>query len=284
MSSALRRFGALLVLVVAGASAAHAQPAADYPSRVIRVVVPFPPGTATDFLARTVAQKLSDRLGQQVIVENRPGAGGLIGGDNVAKAQPDGYTLAVISPSHLLAPLIKQSPPYRALEDFTAITQLATMPDVITVSSTLNVKTVADLVSLGKSRPGALNFGSPGIGSAAHLAAEKLKRVAGIDAVHVPYRSLSDLFADLATGRIQFNIAPLAASMPIISAGQVRPIAVGGEQRAAVLPEVPTMIESGYAGYRSETWFGVIAPAGLPGPIVGLLNTHITHLIEQPDV
>src|SRR5262249_17738419 len=217
----------------------------------------------------TVAQKLSDRLGRRVIVENRPGAGGLIGGDNVAKAQPDGYTLAVISPSHLLAPLIKQSPPYRALEDFTAITQLATMPDVITVSSTLNVKTVTDLVGLGKSRPGALNFGSPGIGSAAHLAAGKLKRAAGIDAGHVPYRILSDLFADLATGRIQFNIAPLAAAMAVITGGQVRAIAVGSARRVPVLPDVPTMIESGYADYHSETWFGVIAPAGLPAPIVG---------------
>ena len=158
------------------------------------------------------------------------------------------------------------------------------MPDVITTSATPDVKTVGDFVALAKSRPGALNFGSPGIGSAAHLAAEKLKQAAGLDLVHVAYRSISDLFADLATGRIQLNVAPLAAAMPAIKGGQVRAIAVGGERRAPVLPEVPTMIEAGYSGYRSETWFGVVAPAGLPPPVVEQLSTAVGRIVQQAEV
>src|SRR4051812_48749047 len=221
----------LLVLLVAGSAIATAAIAAEaYPTKPIRLVVPFPPGAASDFLARTLGQKLNELYAQQVVIDNRPGAGGVVGSTLVAKSVPDGYTLGMVGQPHLMQPLLQREPPYRPIDDIVFVTQVASLPNVLVVSPQLPVKSVADVIALAKSKPGTLNFGSAGIGSSSHIAGEALKAAAGIDIVHVPFKLLPDIFAEMLAGRVQLYMFPLPAVMPMLKDSKLHVVAVGTPQ------------------------------------------------------
>lgn len=257
-------------LAVAGSAACAAEQA--YPTRPIRMVVPFPPGAASDFLARVLGQKLGDNWGQQVVVDNRPGAGGLIGGTVVAKASADGYTIALIGQPHLTAYLLSRSPPWDPFRDFTHIGAVASMPNVAVVGPGLPVNTLQEVLTQVRAKPGFFNFGSAGIGSSSHLAGEMFNAAGGLKAVHVPFKLLGDAIAEMYGGRIHYYLFPLPAVMPALRDGKIKAIATGGRARTVALPQVPTMAESGLPGFASETYFGILGPAGMPKSIVSRIN------------
>lgn len=255
-----------------------------FPTKPIRMVVPFPPGAASDFLARTVGQKLGEGYGQQIIIDNRPGAGGLMGSAIAATAIPDGYTVALVGQAHLINTLIHKDPGYRPFSDFASVTEIASMPNVLVVAPTLQVKSVNDLIALAKAKPGQLNFGSSGIGSAAHLAGEMFKSATGINVVHVPFRLFGDVFSEMLAGRVHLYVFLLPAVMPMLQQGKLRPLAVATPTRAPALPDVPTMAESGLPAYRSDSWFGLVAPAKTPRAIITQLNKDIVGILRQPPI
>jgi tripartite-type tricarboxylate transporter receptor subunit TctC len=262
-------------------SAVHAQ---GYPSRPVRMVVPFPPGSASDFLARVLGQKLGEAWGQQIVVDNRPGAGGLIGGTVVAKSNADGYTIALIGQPHLTASLLARTPPWDPLKDFTHIGGVASMPNVAVVGPGLPVTSLGELLSRVKGKPGYFNFGSAGVGSSSHLAAEMFNAAAGLKAVHVPFKLLGDAIAEMYGGRVHYYLFPLPAAMPALRDGKITPIATGGRVRTIALPEVPTMAESGLAGFVSETYFGLLGPAGIPKNIVTQVNADAVKFLKTEDL
>jgi tripartite-type tricarboxylate transporter receptor subunit TctC len=276
-----RLFGMMLV---AGLAASGPLAAQDYPNRPVRMVVPFPAGSASDFLARVLGQKLGETWGQQVVVDNRPGAGGLIGGTVVARAAPDGYTVGLIGQPHLTAPLLAKEPPWDPLKDFTHIGLVASMPNVLTVSPGFPVKDLQDLIGQVKAKPGSYNVGSAGVGSSSHLAAEMFNAAAGLKAVHVPFKSIGDIIAEMYGGRIHYYLWPLPAVMPMLKEGKIRPVATGGPARAPALPQVPTMTEAGLKGFTSETYFGLLGPAAIPRKIVTKVNADSVKLINSDDV
>ena len=274
----------IALLLASGAHASAAAVAERYPSKPVRMVVPFPPGAASDFLARTVGQKLNELYGQQVVIDNRPGAGGIVGSTLIAKAAPDGYTLGMVGQPHLVNALLQKNPPYRALEDIICVIEVASLPNVLVIAPNLPVKSVTELIALAKAKPGQLNFGSAGIGASSHIAGEAFKAAAGIDIVHVPFKLLSDVFSEMLSGRVHFYIFPLPAAMPMLKDGKLRPLAVGTVKRTPSLPDVPTIAESGLPGFQSESWFGVVAPAQTPRGIVAQLNRDIAMILQTPDV
>ncbi|HEY0663393.1 MAG TPA: tripartite tricarboxylate transporter substrate binding protein [Thiobacillaceae bacterium] len=258
--------------------------AAAYPDRPIRMVVPFPPGAASDFLARTLGQRLGEAWGQQIVVDNRPGAGGLIGGSLVAKANPDGYTIALIGQPHLTATLLAKNPPWDPFKNFTYIALVASMPNAVVVGPGLQVSSVKELIAQVKAKPGAYNVGSAGIGSSSHLAVEMFNAAAGLKAVHVPFKLLSDVLAEMYGGRIHYYLFPLPAVMPALRDGKLKPLAVGSRTRAVALPQVPTLSEAGMSGFVSETYFGLIGPAGIPKPVVAKINADSVKLLKTDDI
>jgi tripartite-type tricarboxylate transporter receptor subunit TctC len=261
--------------------AAHAQ---GYPSRPVRMVVPFPPGSASDFLARVLGQKLGEAWGQQIVVDNRPGAGGLIGGTVVAKSTPDGYTIALIGQPHLTAYLLSRTPPWDPLKDFTHIGGVASMPNVAVVGPGLAVASLGELLSQVKGKPGYFNFGSAGVGSSSHLAGEMFNAAAGLKAVHVPFKLLGDAIAEMYGGRVHYYLFPLPAAMPALRDGKIKPIATGGRTRTVALPQVPTMGESGLPGFVSETYFGLLGPAGVPKSVITQVNADAVKFLKTDDV
>ena len=286
---------ALIGTLFAGAAAAQtrstsSEPALsrskgqDYPTRPIRMVVPFPPGAASDFLARVLGQKLSDAWGQQIVVDNRPGAGGLIGGTVVARANPDGYTIALIGQPHLTATLLSKNPPWDPLKDFAHIALIASMPNVAVVGPGLQVNSLSELIAQVKAKPGYYNVESAGVGSSSHLAAEMFNAAAGLKAVHVPFKLLGDILAEMYGGRVHYYLFPLPAVMPALRDGKLKPIATGGRVRTIALPEVPTMSESGIPGFVSETYFGLLGPAGIPKPIVARINAESVRLLKTDEI
>lgn len=267
------------VLLAAGIAAAQ-----HFPDRPVRMIVPLPPGTASDFLARTVGQSLSDAYRQQVVVDNRPGAGGLIGSGIVAKATPDGYTLAMIAPPHVVAPLLQKEPPYRPLEDFTAVIAVASLPNVIVVAPNVPAKNIQELVALAKAKPGQLNYASMGFGTLAHLSAEIFNSAAGISVVHIPFKVIPDVITELAAGRVHYLsfTAPSALGM-LRSEPKLRAIAVTSAKRSATLPDIPTVAESGLPAAQSDGWFGIVAPAGTPLKIVAKINADVVKILRDPE-
>ena len=254
-----------------------------YPSRPVRLVVPFPPGAASDFLARVLGQKLTEVWGQQIVVDNRPGAGGLIGGTAVAKSNPDGYTVALIGQPHLTAYLLSKTPPWDPFKDFTHIGAVASMPNVAVVGPGLPVNSLSELLTQVRAKPGYYNFGSAGIGSSSHLAAEMFNAAAGLKAVHVPFKLLADALAEMYGGRVHYYLYPLPAAMPALRDGKLKPIASGGRSRAVALPQVPTMAEAGLPGFTSETYFGLLGPAGIPKNLVTLINTEAVKFLKTDE-
>jgi tripartite-type tricarboxylate transporter receptor subunit TctC len=269
--------GALALAATVGGHAAE-----QFPTRPIRMIVPFPPGAASDFLARTVGQKMSERYGQQVVIDNRAGAGGVVGSTLLSNAVPDGYTIGMIGQPHLVNALLQKEPQYRALEDITAVIDVASLPNVLVVTPGLPAKTVADLIALAKAKPGTLNFGSAGIGSSSHIAGEVFKAAAGIDIVHIPFKLIPDIFTEMIAGRLHLYLFPLPAVMPMLRENKLRAMAVGTPKRTPSLPDVPTITESGLA-FVTESWFGVVAPAKTPRAVVSQLNKDINEILNTAD-
>lgn len=264
--------------------AQRADEAAGFPSRPIRIVVGGGPGGLPDIYSRMITPKLVEALRQQVVVDNRPGAGGVIATQIVADASPDGYTLLSASPSHVISPAIRSKLPYNTLKDFAGVTMTAATSYVLVVPPALGVKTVQELIALAKAKPGQLNFSSAGIASGAHFASEMLKQYANIDVVHVPYKGIAEALTDIVTGRVQFTVSSIASSVTLVKDGRLRALAVTSKKRVRIYPDIPTMVESGMPGFQWDSWSGVFAPAKTPRAIINKLNREITRALGLPDV
>jgi tripartite-type tricarboxylate transporter receptor subunit TctC len=261
------------------------QSATDYPSRPIRFIVPYPPGGITDILARALGQKLTARWGQQVVIDNRAGASGNIGTGIAARAPADGYTLLFgNSSTHGVNPALFSSVPYDAVRDFAPITLVAHVSNVLLVSASMTVQSVKELIAMAKAKPGALTFASNSVGSSNHLAGELLKTMAGIDIVHVPYKGAVAASIDLIAGRVSMMFDNITTAVPNIKAGKLRGLATTGAKRSDVLPELPTMSESGLPGFEVTGWWGVFVPASTPKPIISKLNAGIADSLKLPDM
>ncbi len=278
----LLRYLASALLV--GLPLVAAAQATDFPSKSIRIVVPFPPGGATDAAARLVAQKMGDHWGQPVVVDNRAGAGGNVGSDFVAKSAPDGYTLVMgVTGSHAINISLYSKMPYDPLADFIPISQVAVVPNVLVVHPSVPAKNLAELIALAKKEPGTLNYASLGNGTAAHLGMEMLKSAAGVDITHVPYRGSAPAVSDLLAGQVQMMVDGLPSSLPHVQAGKLRAIALTSLHRAPALPNLPTISET-YPGFYADAWSGLFAPKGTPQPVVDKLSAEVQRILKLPDV
>lgn len=272
----------LASIALAGLATAQGQ---TYPTRPIRLVVPFLPGSGTDIVARTLAPKLAGNLGQQVVVDNRAGAGGIVGSDIVAKATPDGYTIGFALSSHAINASLYSKLPYDTRKDFAPVTQLISASLVLVINPALPVNTVNELIAYVKSKPGQLSYASGGIGSPPHLAGELLKTMAGIvDIVHIPYGGGQPAINATMAGQIVLYFAGTAAALPFIKSGRLKALAVTGKTRSPGFPDTPTMIESGLAGYVVDQWYGILAPAGTARSIIVRLNSEFTKALQVPEI
>ena len=282
----VRRIGtaACLVLAATGLIAAPAA-AQSFPNRPVKLVVPFPPGGPLDTVGRTIAQKLTEAWGQSVVVENKPGAGGNIGADAVAKSPPDGYTVVMGALStHAVNPSLYPKMPYDAVKDFAPITLVAITPNVLVVNPALPVNSVQDLVAYARANPGKLNFGSGSNGSAGHLAGELFKVDTGTDIVHIPFKGGAPATQALLAGETQFMFDNLANAMAQVKAGKLKALAVTTAQRSKLAPELPTMAEAGVPGFDITTWFGLLAPAGTPPDVIAKWNADVVKILNSPDM
>jgi tripartite-type tricarboxylate transporter receptor subunit TctC len=271
------------------AVAVHAQPAPggaqSYPTKTVRVIVGFAPGGSTDVTARIVAQKMSDAWRQQVIVDNRPGAGGNIGAELVAKAPPDGYTLLLATTGVMaINQKLYRSMPYDALRDFAPITQIGSLPLILIVHPSLPARSVKELIALAKARPGQLSYASSGVGGATHMTAEIFRMMTGIDIVHIPYKGSGQAMADLIGGQVPIAFDQITSSLPNVEAGKLRALAVTSAKRFASVPKLPTMSEAGVPGYDAVSWNGLAAPAGTPREILVRVQTEVARIVQLPDI
>ena len=273
-----------VVVAVLVALAPFVAAAQSYPSKPIRIIVPFTPGSATDTIARPVAEKLSAALGQPAIVENRPGAGGTIGVAALAKSPADGYTLAVVSTGHVVNPVLYANLQYDTLKDVTGIAPLAGQPCVLVVSPELGVKDARALVAMAKASPGKLNYATAGIGSAAHICAEKFRMAAGIDAVHVPLKGSPESLVETMAGRTHYTWTPLSTAVGQIKEGRLLALAVSTAKRSAQFPNIPTIAEAGFPKAELNFWVGMLAPAGTPREVVDRLNAEVQKALAAPDM
>ncbi|MCP3402588.1 tripartite tricarboxylate transporter substrate binding protein [Bradyrhizobium sp. CCGB20] len=258
--------------------------AQDYPSRPVKIIVPFPAGGSNDIIARIVAQKLTERNGQTFLVENRGGAGGNIGAETVASAEPDGYTLLLTAPPPLtINGSLYKKLPFDPAKAFAPVALIASVPIVLVVNPSVQAKNVGELIALAKAKPGSLNFGSSGIGSTNHLAGELLKSMAGIDIVHVPYRGAAPAMNDLLAGQIPFMFDNMPAVLPQVQGKAINAIAVAGAKRAEALPDVPVVAET-ISGFEASSWFGLVAPAKTPAPALAKLSGELETILKMPDV
>jgi tripartite-type tricarboxylate transporter receptor subunit TctC len=281
MKMKLGRLAVLAVLSTFWASTAMAQ---GYPNKPVHVVVPFTAGSATDILARTFGQKLTEVWNQPVVVDNRPGAGGTIGAAVVAKAAPDGYTLLVHSAAQAYNPSIYPSLPYDTIKDFIDIVPLGGQPNVLVVAPSTGIKTVAELVAQAKQKPGQLNFGSAGTGSGTHINGEKFKLAAGIDVMHIPYKGTPEALTDTIAGRVTYFFSPISAALPFVRDGKLVALAVSTAKRSGALPNVPTVAEAGLQGFDYSLWVGMFAPAGTPADVVDKIARDVRTVAQSTDV
>lgn len=277
-------FGALIFALGLALSLSAAKAQNAYPNKPIRFFVPFTAGSGTDIVARTVADVMSKSMGQPVLIENRPGAGGTIAASQVAKSDPDGYTVLVHSSGHALNPSIYPNLPYDTVKDLMGITPIAALPNVLVVSPAKGWKGVGDLIAAAKAAPGQLNYASAGMGSATHLNAEKFKLQAGLDAVHVPFKGTPEALSDVIGGRNDWFFAPLSSALPLIKDGKLQALAVSTAQRSQTLPQVPTTVEAGVAGSDYVFWVGMLVPSATPASIVKRLHDEVIKALAQADV
>jgi len=260
---------------------AHAQ---DYPNRPLRFVVPYPPGGATDIIARTLSQKLYEELGQQVIVDNRPGGGQILGTDIVAKAPPNGYAILLASVTHGINPGLIAKLPYDSLRDFTPVSMVATSPNVLVTNARLPVKTVKELITLAKAQPGQLNYASSGNGSGGHLAMELFRSMTGTVMTHVPYKGAGPALTDLIAGQVQLMFTSPLAALPHVRTGKLRVLGVGSTKRTEAAPELVTIAEAGVPGFDAPLWYAILGPAGVSDELVAKLNTSFKSILAMRDV
>jgi tripartite-type tricarboxylate transporter receptor subunit TctC len=262
---------------------AHPAASENFPGKPVRVIVPYAAGGGTDTSARIVAQKLAEKWGQSVIVDNRSGAAGIIGTEIVANATPDGYTLLVAAGAHAINPSLYAKLPYNTMKDFASLALLVTGQNILVVNSALSATTVRELIALAKSRPGQLSFGSGGTGQTTFVAAALFNSMAGIEMIHIPYKGGAPAVADLIAGRISVMFGPIVLTLPHVKGGRVRALAVTGARRAKATPELPTIAESGLPGYEANEWFGMFAPAGTSGKLVESLNADVRSVLKMHD-
>jgi tripartite-type tricarboxylate transporter receptor subunit TctC len=270
--------GAAALLVVAAAGAC----ADDYPAQPVRLVVGYPPGGTTDVIARLTAQALADRTGKPFVVDNRGGASGMIGADVVAKSTPDGYTLLFVPSAHPLLPALFAHMTYDTEHDFAPVVEVATTPYILVVHPSLPINDLGQLIAYAKQKPEALTYASTGMGTAQHLGGELLRRLAGIEILHVPYKGSGSVRADLLAGRIQFMFENITVMLPLVRSGQMRPLAVTSARRTALAPEIPTAAEAGLPGLVLEGWFALLAPARTPPAVIDVLNRQVNAALQDP--
>ena len=263
-------FAPVLLALVTGQADAQ-----GFPDRPIKLIMPYAPGGIIDFTGRKIAQFLADALGQPVVAENHPGAGGMLGTGLVAHAAPDGYTLVIMDPAIVINPTLQPSVPYDLFKQLTTVSIVTSSPEVVVVAPELPVKTLAELISYAKQNPGKLNYGSAGVGTTPHLAAALFEQRTGIQATHVPYRGIGQIFPDLMSNKIQFAFSSIAGALPFTQDNRIRALATTGLKRAAVYPDLPTVDEAGIKGFSIDLWLGVFAPAGVPKDVLARLNTAI---------
>lgn len=279
-----------LLLVIAfvvcmAAPQAYGQQAAAYPSKPIRMVVPFPPGGPTDLVARLIGQKLSERWGQQVVVENRAGAGGTIGAEFVARSAPDGYTLVMGSTANMAVNVsLYDKLSYDPIKDFAPVNLAAVTPNLLVVNPNFPANNVTEFIALAKAKPESINYGTGGSGTPSHLAAELFKTMAGIQMNHVPYKGSIPALTDIMGGQVTLMFDSMASALPLVKSGKLKALAQTGTRRSAAVPDLPTIGESGLPGYEVAGWFGIFAPAGTPRDIVNKLSGEITQILSLPDV
>jgi tripartite-type tricarboxylate transporter receptor subunit TctC len=271
----------IAVLLAAAPAATWGQ---AWPTGPLRIIVPFAPGGSTDIMARIVAQQLTDRFRQQVLVENRPGANGTIGTAFVAKSAPDGHTMLLVQASFVSNPSLYKSLPYNQARDLAAVTNLASGPLTLVVHPSLPARSAKELIALAKAHPGEINFGSPGSGSISHLACELFNMMAGVRMTHIPYKGTGGALADMLSGQISFYAPNLFLSLPYIRAGRLRALGVTSAQRSTIAPELPTIAETGLPGYETTTWYGIFVPAATPREIVGRLHQELAQVVKLPEI
>ena len=274
--------GSLLASV---AFAPASQAGEIFPGRPLRLIIPFPPGGGTDIVGRMVAQRLTDAFDVQVVVDNRGGAAGIIGTELATRANPDGHTLMIGSVSTLcINPSLHKNLNFDTMKDLTPISLIASTPSVLVVANNLSVKSVKDLIALAKAKPGQLNYATPGSGSSSHLGTELLKQLAGVDITHVPYKGTGPAVTDLVGGQVQMFITNMPSVLPLLKANRLRALAVTSLQRSTLMPELPTVAESGIAGFEVVLWYGMLGPAGMPRPIDGRMNQELRKMAQMQDV
>jgi tripartite-type tricarboxylate transporter receptor subunit TctC len=282
--NAARWKSGIIATLAAGAVATQTA-AQTYPSKPIRVIVPSTPGGSVDMLARTIGPRLSERWGQQVVVDNRSGAGGGIAAERTAKAPPHGYTLIMATISSMATNVsLARNLPYDPVRDFAPVTLVASQQIILLANPNFSAKSVQELIALAKAKPGQIGFATAGNGTGGHLAGELLKLLAGIDLLHVPYKGSAPALVDVISGQVPLTLISINTALPQIKSGRVRALAVSGAHRSSVLPEVPTMMEAGVRGYESSTWYGVLAPKATPRAVVMKLNQEIVAILKLPDV
>ncbi|HMG80688.1 MAG TPA: tripartite tricarboxylate transporter substrate binding protein [Xanthobacteraceae bacterium] len=269
------------MLALAASLPAHAQ---NFPDRPVHLIIPYGPGGITDFAGRVLAQKIGEALGQTVVAENKPGAGGIVGVDYVAHSSPDGYNMAVMDPAVVVNPILQKTMPYDIFKDIVPLSITSSSPEVLVVAPQLGIKSYAELVAYGKANPGKLNYASAGVGTTPHLAAELWKSRTGIDAVHVPYKGIGASYTDMMSNKVQLAFSSIAGALPFTGDGRVIPLATTGAQRSAVYPDLPTVAEAGLSGYDVDLWLGLFGTAGTPPAVLEKLNAAIAKALQDNEL
>ena len=276
-----RSFWLLLILLIVNPQMSYAQ--SEYPNRPVRLVIPFTTGGSNDIIGRFIADQLGKRLGETFVVDNRGGAGGTLGTDIVAKAKPDGYTLLLISTPHTANSSLYKKLPYNPIKDFIPVARIGTASQVISVFPGLPVKTLPELIEYAKARPGQVNYVSSGVGSSQHLVSEMFANLAGLQLVHIPYKGAGAALADVAAGHAQISVGTVVQALPLIKGERLRPLAVSGAKRQAVIPDTPTAIEIGLKGFDADNWWGILAPTGTPAELVQKLSVTLADILSKSE-
>jgi tripartite-type tricarboxylate transporter receptor subunit TctC len=275
-----------LIAVLASALVAlcGATAQAQYPNKPVKLILPYSPGGIIDYVGRQMAQHLGDAIGQPVVAENRPGAGGISGTDAAARSAPDGYTLVLMDPAIVINPTLQPSMPYDLFKQLQTVSIISSSPEVVVVAPQLPIKTMEELIAYGKANPGKMNFGSAGVGTTPHLAGELFMQRTGVEATHVPYRSIGASYPDMMANKIQFAFSSIAGALPFTADNRVRPIATTGLKRTPVYPDLPTVDEAGLKGFEVDLWLGIFAPVGIPADTLAKLNAEITKVLKKPEL